>query len=304
MLAKLAHIILWLLGYMPLRFARFVGACVGSIISFLPNNSVHFVTRRNTRLTNFIESENSRQKLVKDSIVNTLVTALEMPIIWQRSNKWLNKKINQIDNPEILEQAIAQKRGVIVLCPHVGNWEVFGRKLAEFAPTTNLYQPPKLSYMESLVRKGREHSGAKLVPTTQRGISAVLKALKRGEITGILPDQQPAQGSGLYVPFFGVPAYTMSLIHSLVQKTNCVVVLGYAIRNSEGFRIIFKEVPNDLYSEDKLESIVALSKTVEASLEEEPSQYQWAYKRFRKQPDGFRPYQPALNESELSRFSR
>lgn len=262
------------------------------------------MTRRNIELTNPLKSTEEIKKLVNKSIVNTIQVAFEMPVIWKRSNTWLNRKITSIENENLLRQAVAENRGVIVLCPHIGNWEVFGRKLAEFAPTTNLYQPPKLKFMESLVLRGRESSGARLVPTSHRGMNALLKALRSGEITGILPDQQPETDRGLFVPFFGVPAYTMNLIYSLVQKTNCNVVLGYAIRERAGFKIIFKSVHPEIFSEDKLDSLVALSKAVEASLEEDPTQYQWAYKRFRKQPDDFRPYKPILSEEDLSRFNR
>ena len=291
-------------GLLPLGFARLIARVAARFLIWFPNNSVTFVTQRNIQLTNYYGDQAKNDKLVHDSISSTMQTALEMPIIWRRSNSWLDKKITQIENPEILENAIAHERGVIVLCPHIGNWEVFGRKLPEFGPTTNLYQPPKQAYVEELVRKGRELSGASLVPTSQRGIAAILKALKQGEITGILPDQQPEKGRGLYAPFFGVPAYTMNMIYSLIQKTGCEVVLGYAIRDAAGFKIIFKQVPEHIYSEDNLESVVALSTAVENSLEEEPGQYQWAYKRFRKQPDGFKPYQQKLSDSELSRFNR
>lgn len=301
---KLAFILVFLFGYLPLSVARFLGYCVGKIITWMPSNSLHFVTRRNIELTNPLMSASDIKQLVNRSIVNTVQTAFEIPLIWKKSNTWLNKKITSIENEDLLRQAVAENRGVIVLCPHIGNWEVFGRKLSEFAPTTYLYQPPKLKSMEPLLLRGRKVAGARLAPTSYRGINALLKALRSGEITGILPDQQPETNRGLFVPFLGVPAYTMNLIYSLVQKTNCNVVLGYVIRERAGFKIIFKNVHSDIYSEDKLESLVALSKAVEASLEEDPAQYQWEYKRFRKQPDNFKPYKSILSDEELSRFNK
>lgn len=303
MQAKFAFLLLRLLGLFPLGFVRKLGGWTAWLLLRFKNDMV-FITRRNIQLTNLCDDSESQRELTRRSVTSNMQTAFEMPVIWRRSNAWLNKKITEVKNPEILEEAVASNKGVIVLCPHVGNWEVFGRKLPEYAPTTNLYQPPKQEYLESLVRSGREKSGATLVPTSQRGIAALLKALKKGEITGILPDQQPKRGSGLYVPFCGVPAYTMTMIHSLVQKTQCKVVLGYAIRCDEGFKIIFKSVSDDLYSDDQLESLVALSRAVEASLEEDPSQYQWSYKRYKYQPDEFKPYKKKLSEQEATRFNR
>jgi len=302
MQASLSSFLLKFLGLLPLPLSRLLATIAAKLIVLRASSQLYFVTERNLRLSNFYRDEIQHKQLVNDSIISALQTGFELPIIWNRSNQWLHKKIHVIENKTLIEQAIKKQRGVIILCPHVGNWEVLGRLLPEFAPTTNLYQPPKQQYLEPIVRQGRENSGAELVPTSQRGLSKILKALKKGEITGILPDQTPDDGSGLYAPFFGVPAYTMTLIHKLATKTNAEVILGYAIRYKDGFKIIFKSTSNEIKSDDPLESVVALSKTIEASLEEDPAQYQWSYKRYKKQPDDFAFYQKALSKEDLLRF--
>lgn len=291
MKAVLANILFTILALLPLRIARALAAISAWIVLRFPNNTVCKISAINLSLIKPELDDKAKRHFLRDTINSTLMTAFEMPIIWKKSNEWLNRNITQEVGLEIIEEAIASNRGVIVLCPHIGNWEVFGRKLADYGPTTSLYQPLKLTFLEDQVRKGREKSGAELVPTNRQGISKLIQRLKSGYITGILPDQQPDEGSGLYVPFCGVPAYTMTLIYRLVQKLNCQVVLGYAIRDAKGFQIIFKSVDKEIYSDDKFESIVALSKAVEQSLEEDIAQYQWAYKRFRKQPNGINPYQ-------------
>lgn len=290
----LAKLLLAATSTVPLGIARALARGVARILLWTGSSSALRVTRRNLSLTCPDLSETERGLLLQRSLESTFMTALEMPIIWRKDNVWINAKIHRIHNEQLVEEALASGRGVIALCPHIGNWEVFGRKLAEYGPTTSLYQPPKFSYLEEIVRRGRESSGATLVPTSARGIAQIIKALNRGEITGILPDQQPAKGSGLYVPFMGIPAYTMTLIHRLLQKTNSLALLGYCIRTKEGFEIIFKPVDEAIYSEDKFESIAALSQAVELSLEEDFAQYQWAYKRFRRQPDGSKPYRAHL----------
>lgn len=256
------------------------------------NNDMRYVTQKNIELTQPTLSSQEQALLVKKSLSHTLMNALEMPIIWQRDNRWLDTKIHTIENASVLKTSLDMNQGVIVVCPHVGNWEVFGRYLPRHASTTNLYQPPKYTFLENLVKNGREKSGANLVPTNQRGIAQLLKALRRGEITGILPDQVPKNDSGLFVPFLGQQAFTMTLIHSLISKTGCRVVLGYALRDAKGFKVIFKEIPEAIYSSDISLSVLSLSQGIEMTLEEEFSQYQWSYKRFKKQPDGKpRPYQ-------------
>ena len=281
-------LLLHLIGALPLGLARLLGKIAALVLLIVPND-IRRISKINLKISGHLSNKPSRT-LLKETVESTLITALEMPLVWQHSNDWLNKKILHIENAQILQDALLSKRGVIAICPHIGNWEVFGRKLPQYGATTNLYQPPKYTAMEKLVRDGREKSGASLVPTNQRGIGALLKALKRGEIVGILPDQVPKNDSGLFVDFFGAPAFTMTLVHSLIKKTQCKVVLGYALRHRNGFKIIFKAPPAAIYSDDKFESVRALSQLVEMSTEEAVAQYQWAYKRYKRQPDGSRPY--------------
>lgn len=282
--SKCSSLILKLLGLLPLRFVRLLAR--GLEILLRPfNTDLHRVTRINIGLVKPGMEPAQAEKLVTGSVRNALANAFEMALVWQRDNEWLNRKIVSISNEALVHELLRPDKGLLVIGPHVGNWEVIGRKLAEYGPTTSLYQPPRQEYMETLVRLGRERSGARLVPTNQRGIAALLRALRNGEIVGILPDQVPQKDAGVFVPFFGVPAYTMTLVHSLIKKTGCQVILAYALRNATGFDIVFKEADGEIYSEDLDTSVRALSRTVEKCTEEDFAQYQWEYKRYKRQPD-------------------
>ena len=110
-------------------------------------------------------------------------------------------------------------------------------------------------------------------------------------MVGILPDQLPAPEGGDFAPFYGLPALTMTLVHSLIQRTGSLVVCGGAQRLDDGgFKLFFNEAPTAIYSEDKIESLTALNQAVEQCAAAAPAQYQWEYKRFRKQPDGVKRY--------------
>ncbi|NNC55710.1 MAG: lysophospholipid acyltransferase family protein, partial [Pseudomonadales bacterium] len=277
------------LALLPLAGARFLARSAAKLLGHTDNRHRR-IARVNIALTQKHLTEVEQQALVNRVLEQSLCTSLEMPLVWRRDNAWLQKKILQVDNETQLLDALSLGKGVLLICPHVGNWEVLGRHLPRYASTTSLYQPPKIAWLESFVKRGREMSGANLVPTSQRGIAKMLKALQRGEIVGMLPDQVPKQNAGTFAPFFGVPAYSMTLVYKLLQKTGCQAVLGYALRENEGFRIVFKPVPNALYSEDMQHSVAALNQLVESSTEEDLAQYQWAYKRFKRQPDGSNPY--------------
>jgi KDO2-lipid IV(A) lauroyltransferase len=292
-MARATHLIslllIKLIGILPLSIVRLLGRFF-ALVSRLSNSKIKRIAARNIQLVRPNIAIEEQQKLASSCLSHSMMTAIEMPLVWQKSNQWLKTKILSVENDQLMRELVDQHNGIIVICPHVGNWEVFGRILPDYGPTTSLYQPPKYHTLESVVRSGREASGASLVPTNQRGIAKLLKALKNGEITGILPDQVPKTSSGQFATFFGLPAYSMTLIYNLIQKTHCKVILGYAIRYQSGFKIIFKPADEEIYSDDIETSLNAMNRMVEQSTEEDFCQYQWTYKRFKKQPDNKSPY--------------
>jgi KDO2-lipid IV(A) lauroyltransferase len=285
-----------LVAILPLRLARSFGVVCAALIN-LTKAKVYRITKINLQMTQTQLSSKELEKLCKKSVESTLVNSFEMPIIWHQTDQWVADKIERVDNLEIFNDCLAKQKGVILLSPHFGNWEIFGRHLSLLAPTTFLYQPPKFDAFEDFVVSARGKSGGKLAATNQRGIGKLLKALRNGEVTGILPDQVPKPPSGCYADFFSVPAYTMTLIHGLIQKTGCQVVLGFGLRTRTGFRLAFESVPDDLYSEDLQTSVDALNRSVEKVILNDVSQYQWAYKRFKLQPHSPNPYRQLKNRS-------
>ena len=266
------------------------------------SNDIERITRINVEIAYADLSSEHRETLIQRSIASTLANALEMPLIWQRDNQWLHSQILAINGQECLQEALDEGKGVIIMAPHTGNWECIGRVLPAYAPITCLYQPPKYPELETLVKTGRQKAGAIVVPTTQRGIASLLKALRRGEMVGILPDQVPRAGSGQFAPFFGRPAYTMTLVHSLAQKTGCKILLGYALRseknNRHGFTAYFSEASEDCYDADIHSALTAMNTMVEQAVNHSPEQYQWAYKRYKIQPDNLtNPYRRYRNRS-------
>jgi len=279
---------------LPLAAVRRLARGLARVAAWLKQD-IYRIAQINIGLTQPHLDDHAQAELAFEALASTLCTSLEMPLVWRRDNRWLEPKIQQVVGEQHLLEVLQDKQGVIVICPHVGNWEVFGRYLPRYAPTTNLYQKPKYEALDTLVKRGREQSGARLVPTNQRGIAQLLKSLQRGEIVGMLPDQVPKNDAGIYAPFFSVPALSMTLVHRLIQRTGCRAVLGYALRQGSGFAIYFKPALSDIYSEDQQRSVAALNAMVEMSTAEDIAQYQWSYKRFKLLPDGQRPYQQAIS---------
>jgi KDO2-lipid IV(A) lauroyltransferase len=138
----------------------------------------------------------------------------------------------------------------------------------------------------------RTRTGGKLAPTNNKGVKTLLKMLKRAEIIAILPDQVPQRESGDYADFFSIPALTSTLISNLASRTGAAVITAsaYRIDNSDDFRLVFETVSDEINSDDVWTSLTAMNKSVERCVMQAPEQYQWEYKRFKRQPAGERQY--------------
>lgn len=272
------------IGRLPLTAGRSLGTWVARFAWRLQPREAK-VTRRNIDICYPHLSEVQREKLARDSFIESGKLSIEINIVWHRSIPWLMNTITAVHGAELLEDGVNSK-GVIVLGPHIGNWEMLGVHLSSLGPIGFLYQPPKHAFLEPLMRQARARGGATMLTTDVRGVAGLLRILKKGGCVGILPDQIPDEGGGEFAEFFSQPAYTMTLIHRLVEKTGCNVVVGACLRRKKGFEIFYHSPPQDIYSSDQASALRGLNKAVEGVVAMKPEQYQWEYKRFRKVPPG------------------
>ncbi len=289
MSAQVAKLLLDAFAALPLRVNHALGAFIGWLASFIPSRMRH-VTRRNLALCFPDMSEAERRRLERRSLIETGKTMTEAGPLWRWPRERLLGIIRETPGLEAVEQARADGHGIILLGPHIGAWELVGLYASIRWPMTSLYKPPKQAAMDAPMREARERLGATLVPTDASGVKALLQALKRGEVIGILPDQDPTEGQGVFAPFLGQPAYTMVLASRLSGRGNARAFLTFAERlpRGQGFRLHFIPAEADFYSADVDISAAALNRGVEACIHIAPAQYQWSYKRFRKRPEGMK----------------
>ena len=286
---KEAALILFLrfLALLPLPAVRALGTVLAKLCWMLQTRMAR-TTLTNLELCFPSMGAQERQALAKASLKQTFQTITEAGAVWLWPAARTLGLVTEVEGLGLLQAAKAENKGVLILGPHLGNWEVLGLYLnaCGCGPTSQLYQAPDAPSLDRLIFKARSRAGAKMVATDHKGVAELLKTLRAGEIVGMLPDQVPPGSGGEFAPFFGKPALTMTLLNRLQQKTGARVVTGYAKRTEGGFRMIFREPAPEIHASDLPTALAALNRSVEAVVMEDPSQYQWEYKRFKRQPAG------------------
>jgi KDO2-lipid IV(A) lauroyltransferase len=221
----------------------------------------------------------------------------EVPRLWGRPrDEMLGERVHWT-NPDCVSQALDEGRGILLLTPHLGCFEVtaqaYAERFGQLKPITALYRPAKQAWLAEVMREARNRPGMLTSPATLGGVRQMLRALKKGETVGLLPDQVPPEGMGVWTPFFGRPAYTMTMAAKLVAQTGCAVVLlrgerlSLLARRRQGCDYIVhaSRVPSDieqvLASGDAAQSAAAVNRLMEEMIMQAPEQYLWGYNRYK-----------------------
>ncbi|MDX1451826.1 MAG: lysophospholipid acyltransferase family protein [Oleiphilaceae bacterium] len=280
--AKLVILILKILATLSLAQAQALGRFLGRLV-WMGDSSLVRVTRRNIELCYPELQVEEQQAMIKASLQETGKLFAELGIMWEWPTDKTLGLIKSVKGKEHFDAIAAKGKGVIVLAPHHGNWELVGLYLSTLRPMAALYKPPKLKPLEDYMSAVRGRHGSELVPTNKRGVIRLFSILNEQGMVGILPDQVPGGSGGLFAPFMGVPANTIKLVTRLIHKTDCEVVSLCAMRlpKGDGFELIFRPVDPDIYSEDIETSVAAMNRSIEDCVRDRPEQYQWEYKRFK-----------------------
>ena len=196
-------------GLMSFAMAQYVGWIIGSILSFF-NTNITQVINTNIKLCFPKLSNSHRKKLIRNSVRQACITGSEIPAILFKSPKKLLNKINKIYGEDILQTSYKKGRGVMVLGPHLGCWEIGAMYYSKDYPTAMLYTPPKIKILDKLIYKARSRLYSKMAPASHIGVKILLKAIKDKKIVAMLTDQVPAGNAGSYINFFNIPAKTMT----------------------------------------------------------------------------------------------
>ena len=267
-----------LLALLPLPILHAVGAALGWV-TFLASGSYRRRFLDNARQAGY------RLVQVRSAVGETGKLLAELPRLWfgrPAAIEW--------EGADLLEAARAQGRGVVFLTPHLGCFEASAQGYAaRYGPITVLYRPARKPWLRELVDSARGRANLVTAPTTLAGVRQMLKALRSGEAVGLLPDQVPPEGMGLWAPFFGRDAYTMTLSTRLAQQTGAAILLAWSERlpRGRGYRLHFRPWPQPV-ADDPGAAAAQVNAQMENLIRECPQQYLWGYARYKqpRQTDG------------------
>ena len=288
MLGVLFRVGLWLARIPNQRNALRIARRVAAILQWVSADAAK-VTRTNLQAC-FPDLETDElDALCRQSLVHLVLMAFEFAQLNHWSEEKLLGQIASISGKSLLDNAYAEGRGVILLVPHFGNWELLCAFLGAHYNFAALYGPPKIPSIESVIVGARKRFRGEFFAIDTSGMRGLLRVLKQGKLVAILPDQVPDRNAGVYVEFFNQPALTMTLPHRLIARNNPAVLLGSVQRlvTEAGFsyQLKFESLSSELASSDPETCATLINQSIEQVILRDPAQYQWEYKRFKRPAD-------------------
>ena len=268
------------LSLLPLRALHALGGALGWVVYWAsPTYRRHLRTNLPPTLAN-------RQRVLHQAIAESGKQAVELAWVWTRTGEQIRAR-TRIENAQALQTILAQDRAILMLTPHLGCFEVIAQNhasspIGRTRPMLALYRVPRKAALRPLFEQARTHKGLLLAPADLHGVRLMLRALRNRQIVGLLPDQVPSQGEGVWAPFFGRPAFTMTLPARLARAHDALVLLLYAQRlpHGAGYRIQWEPLSEPLSGNAVLDA-TRINRAMERLILQCPEQYLWSYNRYK-----------------------
>jgi len=265
------------LSIFPLSVLHIIGAILGRVVYLL---SASYRQRLQENLARAGFSAH-----LKEAIQEAGKNVLELPFIWCAKPERVLATAT-MENWALLQEALDAKKGVILLTPHLGCFEIVAQMIAVRTRLTVLYRPPRKDALKPLIEGARARDNLLLAAANLSGVRIMAKALKKGEAIGLLPDQVPQEGEGVWADFFGKQAYTMTLSAKLHSMSGAPIILTYAERLPQGKGYVVRFVKfEETLTGDPVQQAEAINRSMEKLIARSPAQYFWSYNRY-KTPEG------------------
>lgn len=274
----LAILIFRALGLLPLSLLQRLGILLGWIGWLMPGT----YKRRAARNIAFAYPEASAS-LQRQSMQQLICMFLELPYLWAPRNASRLSSLISCDEWPLIDRTLAEGKGLILISPHIGCFEMLGPFYSQRHPATVIFKEPRMQWLSTLINRIRLSPQLTLVPANQKGVKGLLRTLMRGQTIGFLPDQVPAEGDGVYAPFFGQPAYTITLVQRMqaVRQTPIFTVGLERLDRARGYHFHIVPMAAPL-SEDPTTAAAEMNAALEDMIRRMPAQYLWGYNRYKK----------------------
>lgn len=279
-----------LLARLPLSWLHGAGAALGRLVyGCSPSYAARL--RENLYASGVCSGEVQSKALLRGAIAEAGKGMAELIAVWFGSDEKVAQLAVACEGWNVVDAARARGKGIIIVTPHLGCFEMVSLYFVQRHPMTVMYRPPKLAWLEPLMIAGRSRWQATVAPANLRGVRMFYRTLQQCGTVGMLPDQAPGAGEGVWTDFFGRPAYTMTLAVRLQRATRAAVIMVFAERlaGGQGYHLHFEEVPTVQFDE------AALNRAVEAQVRRCPEQYLWSYNRYKVPAGADAPPAPTMN---------
>lgn len=274
------------LARLPLRWLQALGGFAGWLL-WVTNSSRRGVALRNIARCMPELSDAERTRIARASLAHELRTYVETARVWLGPAEALRTGVREWRGIEALERAFAQNKGVILLTLHQGAFEAVAIPMSANYPFYGLYKPQR-GVVDELSLRGRQRFGGRMVAAEAGVRKTALPLLAQGYGIYYMPDHDPPEGRGVFVPFMGQPAHTPTLIARLAHESGAPVVFlfGERLPRGRGYIAHFLEAPEGIHDADVVRATAAMNLGLERCVRDCPEQYWWGYRRFRRQPPG------------------
>jgi KDO2-lipid IV(A) lauroyltransferase len=274
---------MWLLHWLPLPILGRFGEAIGSLM-YVAIPKRRKIALINLRLCMPELSEKERKAIAHKHFQAYARSIFERSLLWWAPVPRL-RRLMHIE--PAVPQAEMESGPTILLCPHFVCLDIAG-VAARVIPVCTIYAPQKNALFDALLRQGRERYGPVRLITRREGIKPILRALREGLPYFMLPDMDFGEKDAAFVPFFGVPAATLTALPRLAATTGAKVipVIATFMPNYKGWRIVFYPKWEDYPGEDMLEATRRMNAFIEERVREAPAEYFWTHKRFKTRPPG------------------
>ncbi len=266
------------LSCLPLSVLHAIGRVGGRLVFALPGRY------RDRLIANACQAGFTDPKFAWQAAAQTGAMIMELPRVWLKPDECLKKIID--DHKHIEREAQQSGRGVLFLTPHLGSFDMAARHGGRNRQLTVMFRPPRKAFLAPVLEAARNAAGVVAVPANLQGVREFLKALRRHEAVGMLPDQVPREGDGVWAPFFGRDAFTVTLPGKLAKMTNAIVIMVACERlpHGQGWRMHYLRAPDPL-PDDAREQATLFNEMMQTLICRFPTQYLWSYHRYKRPKD-------------------